>query len=97
MYYNVTIEKKRRESRLDAKYYLVVEAFEDNKEDTRQNWELRKSGYYYRLGKAKKEALKHIMGVEKDVKAGMKFGVIFELKGTADEIKKRMEQIDYET
>ncbi len=88
MFYRVTIEKKRRDSKLDASYYLVVEAFKDDKEDTRQDWELRKSGYYYRLKNAKKQALKHIMGVEKDVNAGMKFGLIFETKGTAKEVQK---------
>lgn len=95
MFYRVKIEKKRRDSKLDASYHWEVECFKDSHEDTRQDWELRGGGYCYRLESAKKKALKHLMSVEKDVKAGMKFGVIFETNGTAEQVKKSLEQVQY--
>lgn len=90
MFYRVRIEKQRRESRFDASYRWQVEAYKDSKEDTRQEWELRGVGYTYRVGNAKKKALKHISGVERDLEAGLKFGVLVTVSGTAEEIKEAL-------
>jgi hypothetical protein len=98
--YTVTIERKRREDWIDrvtmGNYYWAVGVQPDST-STEKNWELRGSGNAKSIESAKKKALKHILAVDHDILEGMKFGMVFETVGTAQEIKKSFEQTHYET
>ena len=94
MFYRVKIEKKRYTDafdRMTGSYHWEVECYKDSDENTRQDWELRGTGFAHSANGAKKKALKHLLGVEKDIEAGLKFGVVFELSGTGEAMKKALE------
>ena len=100
MFYTVKVEKKRYDDffdRIGGTYHWEVECYEDSNENSRQNYNLRGTGFAHSAEGAKKKALKHLLGVQKDVDAGLKFGVVFTTQGTAAEIKKQLESVDYAT
>lgn len=94
MFYRVKVERKRFTDvfdRLSGEYHWSVECYKDSGENTRQEYDLRGSGFSRTADKAKAKALKHLLGVQKDVDAGLKFGVMFELSGTSEAMKKALE------
>lgn len=84
--YRVKVERKRREYWFEYKYWYDVET----EVDGQRNYELNCYGYAKSPDSAKKKVLKHILEVEKDIQKGMKFGVIFTTKGTAEEIQDQL-------
>ena len=96
MFYEVNIERVNRDGRWDAPYLWEVTVFDEKGQD-RQHWSLRGRGYVYSIQAAKKKALKHIMNVEKQNDKGIKFGVVVQYAGSAEQIKQQMDKVEYAT
>jgi hypothetical protein len=95
--YEVKIERRKKDEWTDHNYYWLVNVYVDVTEDdgiggsrTRHDdriYELRGSGFTYRLETAKKKAIKHILSVDKELRKGVTFGIIYSIdKGTASEV-----------
>lgn len=89
--YIVTIERLRVDSRFDNNYKWTVEVL-PNPDSTEKNWDLRGYGFVRSQRKAKKRALKHLLGVHKDLKNGEVFGVVFETKGKVGEVERALSE-----
>lgn len=87
--YKVSI-KKIRGGFGDQTYKWEVEVYENHGNES-QNWDLRGYGLTFRLKGAKKQALKYIMAISKDLDKGVQYGVIFELEGNKEAVTKGLQ------
>lgn len=102
--YEVTVERKKRDSRFEFKYWWEVKVYMDvDERDTWDNdkiktvnksvYDLQGHGYARTIAKAKKKAMKHILGIEKEIGKGVTFGMVFNIeKDTADNVVAKLKQ-----
>jgi hypothetical protein len=94
--YEVNIERKKQNDWMDAPYYWEVRVYRsttvDNEDGTKTVegeecvYELQKRAYARSVQRCKKKAIKHILSVDKEVNSGVTFGVVFSVKGSADDV-----------
>lgn len=96
--YQVTVQRKKRESWLEFKYWWEVHVYMDVEEwdawskavkvkKDESVYDLKGCGYASTIKSAKKKALKHILEVEKEIGKGVTFGVVFNIeKGDAEKV-----------
>lgn len=86
--YEVQISKIRTKFFFTPKFTYEVYVRKDKKLVS----ELFHYGYCYSLKSAKKKAVKHIIGVEKELDKGLNFGLIIEVSGTVNQIKDQLSE-----
>lgn len=89
--YEVKISRKYKAGKLerfiDGDFWWDVDVRVNNSYQS----DLSECGWARGLNKARAKALKHILGVDKKVGDGEKFGIVINAEGTAEQVRKVLE------